>query len=170
MYSQPGKKLLFMGSELAPWKEWNHDASLDWHLRTEPHHRQIELLVGELNRLYRTEPALQVDTNPAGFHWLDADNAEQSLLIYERISHDGAERAICALNFTPEPRYNVRAGVTWPGQWDEILNTDAHEFGGTGHGNFGALEAAPVPAHGRAHSINLTVPPLGAVFLRRRHR
>jgi 1,4-alpha-glucan branching enzyme len=138
MYSQPGKKLLFMGNELAQVHEWNHEASLDWHLLDDPWHRQIQLLVGELNRLYRTEPALhELDCEPAGFHWLDADDAERSVLLYERIARSG-QRIIVALNFTPVPRYNYRVGVTAPGMWRELLNTDAVELGGSGQGNFGA--------------------------------
>ena len=166
MYSQPGKKLLFMGSELAQDREWNHDGSLDWHLRDDPAHRQIELTVGELNRLYREEPALhELDCDPAGFRWLDADDAERSVLVYERRAR-GADRIVIALNFTPVPRFNYRVGVTAPGAWRELLNTDATALGGSGQGNFGAVEAMPVGAHGRELSLNLTLPPLGAVFLR----
>jgi 1,4-alpha-glucan branching enzyme len=166
MYSQPGKKLLFMGSELAQIHEWNHEASLDWHLLDDPAHRGIQLLVGELNRLYREEPALhELDCEPAGFHWLDADDAERSVLVYERIARSG-QRVVVALNFTPVPRFNYRVGVTAPGIWREILNTDAVELGGSGQGNFGAVEAVPVRAHGRELSLNVTVPPLGAVLFR----
>jgi 1,4-alpha-glucan branching enzyme len=166
MYSQPGKKLLFMGSELAQDREWNHDASLDWHLLDDPAHRQIQLLVGELNRLYRDEPALhELDCEPAGFHWLDAADAERSVLVYERIARGGA-RIVVGLNFTPVPRFNYRIGVTAPGRWRELLNTDAVELGGSGQGNFGGVEAAPVRAHGRELSLNVTLPPLGAVWLR----
>jgi 1,4-alpha-glucan branching enzyme len=166
MYSQPGKKLLFMGSEFAQEREWNHDASLDWHLLDDPGHRQIQLLVGELNRLYREEPALhERDCEPAGFQWLDADDGERSVLVYERIARDG-QRIVIALNFTPVPRTNYRVGVTAPGMWHELLNTDAVELGGSGQGNFGVAEAAPVRAHGRELSLNLTLPPLGAVWLR----
>jgi 1,4-alpha-glucan branching enzyme len=166
-WSQPGKKLLFMGQEFAQWAEWNHDASLDWHLLGDPAHRQIQLLVGELNRLYRSEPALhELDCEPAGFQWLSANDAEKSVIVYERIGrHD--ERVIVALNFTPVPRHNYRVGVTRPGLWSEILNTDAVELGGSGHGNLGAIEAAPVRANERPFSLTLTVPPLGAVFMRR---
>jgi 1,4-alpha-glucan branching enzyme len=167
MYSQPGKKLLFMGSELAQWREWNHDSSLDWHLLDDPAHRQIQLLVGELNRLYRSERTLhELDTEPAGFQWLDADDAERSVLVYERLSRDG-DRMLVALNFTPVPRPNYRVGVTIPGLYREILNTDAVELGGSGQGNLGAVESAPVRAHRREHSLNLTLPPLGALYLRR---
>ena len=168
MFSQPGKKLLFMGSELAPDREWNHDASLDWHLEREPAHAQIALLVGELNRLYKDHPALhELDCEPGGFHWLDADDAERSILLYERVARDGAgaDAIVCALNFTPVPRPNVRIGVRAPGAWVELLNTDATAFGGSGIGNLGAVEAVPVRAHRRDLSINVTVPPLGALLL-----
>ena len=167
MYSLPGKKLLFMGSELGQWREWNHDGSLDWHLLDDPAHRQLQLLVGELNRLYKTEPALhQLDAERAGFHWLDADDAARSVLVYERIARDGS-RVVCGLNFTPVPRFNYKIGVTEPGPWSEILNTDAIELGGSGQGNFGAVDTTPVRAHRRDLSINVTLPPLGAVLFRR---
>jgi 1,4-alpha-glucan branching enzyme len=167
MYSQPGKKLLFMGSEFGQEREWNHDASLDWHLLDDPAHRQLQLLVGELNRLYRDEPALhELDCDPAGFHWLDPDDAERSVLTYERIARDG-ERIVVGLNFTPVPRFNYRVGVTAPGVWRELLNTDAVAFGGSGQGNFGAAEAVPVRAQHRELSLNLTLPPLGCVLFRR---
>jgi 1,4-alpha-glucan branching enzyme len=167
MYSQPGKKLLFMGGEFGQDAEWNHEASLDWHLLDEPAHRQLQLLVGELNRLYRDEPALhQLDCDPAGFRWIDADDAERSVLAYERIARDG-RRVVVALNFTPVPRFNYRIGVGEPGVWREVLNTDAVELGGSGQGNFGGAEAVPVRAHGCELSLNLTLPPLGAVLFRR---
>lgn len=168
LYSQPGKKLLFMGSELAQFAEWNHDASLDWHLLDQAEHQHIQLLVGELNRLYRTIPALhERDCDPGGFQWVVVDDAAHSVLVYERIARDG-ERVIIALNFTPEPRSNYRVGVTTPGHWDEILNTDARELGGSGHGNLGGVSTNPVRSHGRSSSINLVLPPLGSVWLRRR--
>jgi 1,4-alpha-glucan branching enzyme len=157
-----------MGAELAAPTEWNHDASLDWRLLDDPAHRQVQLLVGELNRLYRTEPALhQRDCEPAGFEWIIVDDAEHSVLVFERVAADDA-RVIVALNFTPVPRHNVRVGVLAPGWWDEILNTDGVEVGGSGQGNLGGVEATPVRAHGRELSINLTLPPLAAVYLRRR--
>jgi 1,4-alpha-glucan branching enzyme len=166
-WSQPGKKLLFMGGELAQWSEWNHDASLDWHLLDDVSHRQIQLLVGELNRLYRSEPALhELDCERAGFDWIVVDDAANSVLVYERIAKSG-QRVIVALNLTPVPRFNYRVGVRQLGLWSEILNTDGTELGGSGHGNLGGVEATPVPMHGRPFSLNLTLPPLGAVFLRR---
>ncbi len=167
MFSQPGKKLLFMGSEFGQWSEWGHDSSLDWHLLDDPMHAQIALLVGELNRLYKDHKALhELDAEPAGFHWLDADDAERSVLVYERIARDGT-RIVCGLNFTPVPRFNYRIGVQDAGDWSEILNTDAIDLGGSGQGNFGVVKPTPGRAHGRELSINVTLPPLGAVFLRR---
>ena len=167
MFSQPGKKLLFMGSELATDREWNHDASLDWHLEREPSHAQIALLVGELNRLYKDHPALhELDCEPGGHHWLDADDADRSLLLYERVARDGSA-ILCALNFTPVPRPNIRIGVRAAGSWAELLNTDAAVFGGSGVGNLGVVEAVPVRAHRRDMSINVTLPPLGALLLHR---
>jgi 1,4-alpha-glucan branching enzyme len=165
-WSQPGKKLLFMGDELAQWNEWNHDASLDWHLLDDIGHRQIQLLIGELNRLYKTEPALhELDCEPAGFQWVVVDDAENSTLAYERIAKND-QRILVALNFTPVPRFNYRVGVTKQGLWSEIMNTDGTELGGSGHGNLGGVEATPVRMHNRPYSLNLTLPPLGAVFMR----
>ncbi len=165
MYSQPGKKLLFMGSEFAPEREWNHDASLDWHLLEDPAHARIQLLVGELNRIYRDHaPLHELDCDPAGFHWLDADDSERSVLVYERRARDRSA-IIIALNFTPVVRANYRIGVPAMGLYRELLNTDAVELGGSGQGNLGGVQATPVRAHRRELSINVTLPPLGAVFL-----
>ncbi len=163
MYSLPGKKLLFMGNELASEHEWNHEASLEWHLLERAPHRQVMELVGVLNRLYRAEPALhELDCDPAGFEWLVADDIDQSVLVFARIARDGA-RIICAMNFTPVVRHGYRIAVTTPESWREILNTDALEHGGSGQGNAGTLEATA----GRARTIAVTLPPLGAVFLKR---
>ncbi|HEY1817043.1 MAG TPA: 1,4-alpha-glucan branching protein GlgB [Kofleriaceae bacterium] len=162
MFSLPGKKLLFMGDELAAEHEWNHDASLDWaHANG-----QIQLLVGQLNHLYKTEAALhELDADPAGFRWIDPDDSERSVLTYERVARSG-DAIACALNFTPVPRHNYRIGVASPGRWHELLNTDAADYGGSGQGNMGGIESAPVRARGREHSITATVPPLGAVWFR----
>ncbi len=168
MFAQPGKKLLFMGSELAQWNEWNHDASLDWHLLADPMHRAVEHLVGTLNHLYRTEPALhELDHDPAGFQWLEADDMERSVLVFERVAQDPANRLVIACNFTPIPRPNYRVGVAAPGTYREILNTDAESFGGSGTGNLGEVAVTPAQAHGRDLSINLTIPPLGLIILQR---
>ncbi|MEO6777101.1 MAG: 1,4-alpha-glucan branching protein GlgB [Kofleriaceae bacterium] len=164
MYSQPGKKLLFMGDELAADREWNHDASLAWELLDQPAHAQIQLLVGELNRMYRDIRALhELDCAPAGFRWIDADDRANSVLSYERLARDGSS-VVCVLNFTPVPRHNYRVGVAKPGLWHELLNTDSTTFGGSGQGNLGAVEAMPVRSHGRELSLAITVPPLAAVW------
>jgi 1,4-alpha-glucan branching enzyme len=165
-HAQPGKKLLFMGGEFGQEREWNHDASLDWHLLSDPGHAQIQLLVGELNRLHREEPALhRWDSDPRGFSWIDANDAEQSVATLMRRDERGGT-IVCAFNFTPVPRHNYRVGVDSDGDWLEILNTDAKAFGGSGHGNGGRVAASVVPAHGRRFSLTLTLPPLGAVFLK----
>jgi 1,4-alpha-glucan branching enzyme len=169
MYSQPGKKLLFMGSELAPMTEWNHDGALPWQLLDDPAHRSISLLVGELNQLYKSERALhELDTEPPGFHWLEANDAANSVLVYERRARDPNDRVIVALNFTPVPRQNYRVGVERPGSYAELLNTDSKDFGGSGIGNLGTVESAPARAHGYEHSLTLTLPPLAAIFLEHR--
>jgi 1,4-alpha-glucan branching enzyme len=165
MWSQPGKKLLFMGGELAQWNEWNHDASLDWHLEDDPRHAGIERLVAMLNGLYKGDPALhQGDVDASGFSWIDASNAKDSILVYARKGHRDEDVVIVALNFTPVPRPNVRIGVPHAGRWRELFNSDAREYGGSGHGNLGGVDSVPIPFHGRRHSIVVSLPPLGAVF------
>jgi 1,4-alpha-glucan branching enzyme len=173
MWAQPGKKLLFMGGEFGQHREWNHEVSLDWHLLQEaPAHGQLQLLVGELNRLYRDEPALhELDADPAGFEWVAADDIENSVYAFLRKPREnggaGAQPVLALFNCTPVPRFNYRVGVPGEGVWAEILNTDAAAFGGSNHGNVGAVQATPVQSHGRQWSVNLTLPPLGALFLRR---
>ncbi|MGH9458924.1 MAG: 1,4-alpha-glucan branching protein GlgB [Thermoanaerobaculia bacterium] len=165
MWTQPGKKLLFMGGELAQWSEWNHERSLDWHLAEYAPHAGIGRLIRELNRLYRDYAALhQLDTDPAGFQWIDGSDADQSVLSYLRVGRDGSRPIAVVLNFTPVPRPNYRIGVPRGGRWGEIFNSDAEEFGGAGQGNMGGADAAPVGMHGRPYSLTVTVPPLGAVL------
>ncbi|MCC6997179.1 MAG: 1,4-alpha-glucan branching protein GlgB [Deltaproteobacteria bacterium] len=166
MWAQPGKKLLFMGGEFGQEREWNHDMSLDWHLLHQPAHAQLQLLVGELNRLHRETPALhQLDSDPRGFEWLEADDADQGVLAFLRLGEAGAAPVVCVFNTTPLPRKNYRVGVAQAGRYRELLNTDAHDFGGSGQGNLGGVTATPVGWKQRPLSLNLTVPPLGAVFL-----
>ena len=166
MYGQPGKKLLFMGGEFGQWSEWYHEASLDWHLLDEPRHAALQRWVEDLNRVYRQEPALFTqDFTPAGFEWIDCNDVMQSVITFLRKGREG-ELILVACNFTPVPRYNYRVGVPTGGFWQEVLNSDAVEYGGSGHGNLGGLEAAPIPCHGRLHSLNLTLPPLGVVFFK----
>jgi len=165
-WTLPGKKLLFMGSEFGQESEWNHDRSLDWHLEHDPGHQRIELLVGELNRLYREHPALhRGDCDPAGFSWVNGGDSTNSVLAYERHDPDGDGLALVVLNFTPVPRHSYKVGVPRPGLWRELLNSDAGDFGGSGMGNAGGVEAAPVGAHGRMFSLTLTLPPLSALIL-----
>jgi 1,4-alpha-glucan branching enzyme len=167
MWSQPGKKLLFMGGEFGQWSEWNHDGSLEWSLLDQPMHGAVARLVGMLNELYKTEPAMhQNDADARGFEWVDGSNAAQSVLTFLRRGDDEKDVVLVALNFTPVPRTQYRIGVPRKGTWKEILNSDAKELGGSGHGNLGAVEAMPLPWNGRRYSINVTLPPLGAVFFK----
>jgi 1,4-alpha-glucan branching enzyme len=166
MYGQPGKKLLFMGGEFGQWSEWYHEASLDWHLLDYPLHAQLKRWVEDLNRVYRQEAALFTqDFTPAGFEWIDCNDVMQSVITFLRKGREG-ELILVACNFTPMPRYSYRVGVPVGGFWQEVLNSDAVDYGGSGHGNLGGQEAAPIACHGRPHSLNLTLPPLGAVFFK----
>ncbi|HEX6963128.1 MAG TPA: 1,4-alpha-glucan branching protein GlgB [Lacipirellula sp.] len=167
MYGSPGKKLLFMGAELATWEEWNHDSEIAWHLLDDPNRRAFMRWMTALNTSYLHERALhELDCDPAGFEWIDTHDGERSVISFLRKSRDGRDQIAVVCNFTPVPRYNYRVGAPRGGYWREILNSDASEHGGSGHGNMGGVEAAPVPQHGRMHSLNLTLPPLGAVFLK----
>jgi len=168
MWSQPGKKLLFMGSEIAQRSEWSHDDQLDWALLDVPPHRGIQRLIADLNRVYADEPALhELDCDPAGFEWAVPNDAANSVLAYFRRS-SGGDALLVAVNLTPVPRHVYRIGVPGPGRWVEILNTDAEPYGGSGQGNLGGVDTGPlaVPHHGRPQSIDLTLPPLGVVILR----
>jgi len=166
MYALPGKKLLFMGIEFGQWSEWNHEASLDWHLVDETMHDGLSRWTGDLNRVLREEkPLHELDFDPAGFAWIDASDSEQSVISFLRRSTKD-ELLLAVFNFTPVPRYNYQVGAPLPGRWLELLNSDAPIYGGSGQGNLGAVDAAPIGRHGHLHSLNLTLPPLGAVFLK----
>ncbi|UCG14482.1 MAG: 1,4-alpha-glucan branching protein GlgB [Deltaproteobacteria bacterium] len=168
MYSQPGKKLLFMGGEFGQWNEWYHEVNLDWHLLEQPLHNTLRRWVEDLNRLYRDEPALhQLDFDNAGFEWIDCEDAPRSVLSFLRKGRADGDTVIVVCNFTPVPRHNYRVGVPRGGYWQEIMNSDAREYGGSEHGNLGGVEASPIPFHGRPYSLNLSLPPLGAIFLKR---
>jgi len=165
MYAQPGKKLLFMGGELGQVGEWNHEASLDWDLLEKPLPAGLNRWLGELNRFYAGQPAMHVfDFRPEGFEWIDCQDSQQSVLSLMRRGRPGDETVLAVCNFTPLPRHNYRVGAPWGGFWREALNSDAREYGGSGQGNLGGVEAAPLPFHGQPFSLNLTLPPLGAVF------
>jgi 1,4-alpha-glucan branching enzyme len=167
MYGHPGKKLMFMGGEFGQWREWGHDESLEWHLLQYAPHKGMQRWVEDLNKLYRGEPALhEVDFANEGFEWVDAHDWEQSVISFLRKGKDPDEVILVACNFTPVPRINYRVGVPMGGYWQELLCSDAELYGGSGYGNLGGVEASPVPAQGRYHSLALTLPPLGAVFLK----
>jgi len=167
LYTQPGKKLLFMGSEIAPWSEWNHETSLDWHLLQYPSHDGIWKLVADLNRIYRAEPALyEWDADPAGFEWIDCNDADSSSISFIRWAHEWRECIIVVLNWTPILRHDYRVGVPYSGQWSELLNSDSSYYYGSGQGNLGAVYTTGEPFHGRPDSLLLTLPPLGGVVLK----
>ncbi|GLQ55563.1 1,4-alpha-glucan branching protein GlgB [Devosia nitrariae] len=166
MWTHPGKKLLFMGGEFGQQREWNHDSALDWHLLEDPMHKGLQTLVGDLNRVYRDCPALhQLDCDPAGFEWIEAGDAENSIFLFLRKGREEAPPIVVACNMTPMVRQDYRVGVPHGGRWREILNTDSEIYGGSNVGNGGYLNALDEESHGRAASLRLTLPPLGAVIL-----
>jgi 1,4-alpha-glucan branching enzyme len=164
MFGHPGKKLLFMGNEFGQWSEWNHDASLEWHLLQEPFHAGAKQWVRDLNTLYRGQALLhEMDSNPAGFEWVDCTDFQRSIISFLRRGRNPNEQLLFVCNFTPVVRQNYRVGVPLDCYWKEILNSDAVLYGGSGQGNLGGLAAAPLPIHGRPFSLNMTLPPLGIV-------
>jgi 1,4-alpha-glucan branching enzyme len=166
MWGHPGKKLLFMGGEFAQGREWNHDTSLDWHLLDAPRHRGVQRLIRDLNRFYTGEAGLHAqDDRPEGFRWIIGDDRAQSVFAFLRLA-DGAASILVISNFTPVPRHAYRIGVPRGGTWRECINTDAHDYGGSGMGNNGCVVAEPVAAHGEAQSLLLTLPPLATIMLR----
>ncbi|HTC34070.1 MAG TPA: 1,4-alpha-glucan branching enzyme, partial [Bryobacteraceae bacterium] len=164
MFGHPGKKLLFMGNEFGQWSEWNHDSSLEWHLLNEPFHAGLKRWVRDLNTLYRGQPLLhEMDSNSAGFEWVDCTDFQRSIVSFLRRGRDPNDQLLFVCNFTPVVRENYRVGVPLDCYWEEMLNSDAPLYGGSGQGNFGGLAAAPLPIHGRPFSLNMTLPPLGIV-------
>jgi len=165
MFGHPGKKLLFMGAELAQQREWSHDASLDWHLLEYSSHRGVQKLVRDLNRVYRSTPALhQVDFEPAGFEWIDWGDRDNSVFSWVRRGADGSCVA-CVSNLTPVPRENFLLGVPQPGQYRELVNTDRRDYDGSGVVNSCPLHTEDRAAHGRPQSLRLTLPPLATLIL-----
>ena len=167
MFTQPGKKLLFMGAELGQRSEWAHESQLEWGLLDHDAHRGISRLVGDLNRIYREEPSLhELDCDPDGFEWAVPNDSANSVIAFFRRGTSGT--SLVVHNMTPVPRHGYRIGVPHAGLWSEILNTDAEIYGGSGQGNLGGVGTGPlpVPHHGRPHSIDLTVPPLATVVLK----
>ena len=164
MWTHPGKKLLFMGSEFGQSREWNHDASLDWHLLDAPRNRGVQRLVRDLNGLYRERPALhQGDAEPWGFRWVVGDDRGHSVLAYLRQREDGSGPVLVICNFTPVPLFDYGVGVPTVGRWSEILNTDAETLGGSGMGNYGGADAQAIESHGLPASLRLTLPPLATI-------
>jgi len=167
MYAQPGKKLLFMGDEFGQLNEWYHESGLDWALLDDPFHKGIQCLVIDLNRIYRSEPALhELEFDGKGFEWIDCNDSEQSSLTLVRRGVSDENVLIAAFNFTPVPRQKYRVGAPMGGFWKEILNSDAPVYGGSGQGNLGRAESQPVSFHGRPYSLEITLPPLAAVFFK----
>jgi 1,4-alpha-glucan branching enzyme len=165
MYTQAGKKLLFMGGEFGQWREWNHDASLDWHLLAFAPHAGLQRWVTDLNHFYRQTPALhEGDCEPWGFAWVDCTDAESSVVSFVRQAKSTQDLVLVACNFTPLPRLNYRIGAPRGGVWREVLNSDAHNYEGSGYGNQGGVEAAPIPCHGRPYSLTLVLPPMAIVI------
>jgi len=169
MYGHPGKKLLFMGMEFGQWREWNHDLSLDWHLLTDSAHAALRRFVQDLNANYAAQPSLyERDFTPEGFRWIDCNDSDNSIVSFVRHGNDPREFLVMIFNFTPATHPGWRIGVPEPGRYDETLNSDSELYGGSNVGNLGGLNSEPVPAHGFAQSLLLTVPPLGALYLKRR--
>ena len=167
MWAHPGKKLLFMGGEFGQRREWTHDGELEWWVTGLPGHAGTQRLVRQLNEALRREPALhQLDFSGEGFEWIDADDADLSVYAFVRKGRDGAAPVLVVSNFTPVPRENHRLGVPRAGRWTELVNSDAHEFDGSGWGNLGAVDTAPVPSHGRPQSLVLSLPPLSTLYLK----
>jgi len=167
MYAQPGKKLLFMGDEFGQGSEWSHDRSLDWWVLQYPVHQGLQKWVRDLNHLIRTEKALhELDSEPAGFEWVDCNDAPMSVISLLRKGKSPRDTVLVACNFTPVPREKYRVGVPSGGYWKELLNSDGREYAGSGLGNGGGVTAENVKQHGRPFSLELTLPPLAAVFFR----
>ncbi len=168
MYGHPGKKLLFMGAEFGQGNEWNHDASLDWHLLQYAPHNGLKHWLGDLNHMYRAHPAFwSRDFEQGGFEWVDFHDADKSVISFLRHGRGPKDAVLTVCNFTPVPQHNYRVGVPFGGTWKELLNSDARTYGGAGYGNLGSVEAAPVSFYGRYdYSLSLTLPPLCIIFLK----
>jgi 1,4-alpha-glucan branching enzyme len=166
MWAHPGKQLLFMGSEFGQGNEWSADNGLDWWVLDFDVHQGVHRLSRDLNRIYRQTPALwQLDTQPEGFGWIDANDAQGNVLSFLRFSADGSPPLACIANFAAVPHEDYHVGLPQPGRWREVLNTDAAVYGGSGSGNLGDVEALPEPWHGRPASARLALPPLGVLWL-----
>jgi 1,4-alpha-glucan branching enzyme len=167
-YTHPGKKLLFMGGEFGQWAEWDHDQSLEWHLLQYLPHQGLQRWVRDLNAFYRSHPALyEKDFTPEGFEWIDFKDADNSVISYLRKGVNPDDPVLVVCNFTPVPRQGYRIGVPREGFWQEMLNSDAEEYGGSGWGNFGGLPADPIPSHSKSYSLLVSIPPLSIMIFKR---
>jgi len=167
MYAQPGKKLLFMGDEFGQVREWGHDTSLEWDVVQYPVHHGMQAWVQQLNRFYRAEPAMHaLDNTVDGFEWVDCNDNATSTISLLRKSESARDTILIVCNFTPVPREGYRVGVSHGGFWREMLNSDAREYAGSGIGNLGGVNAEEIPTHGRPFSLDLTLPPLAALFFK----
>jgi 1,4-alpha-glucan branching enzyme len=166
MWAHPGKQLLFMGCEIAQEQEWSHERSLDWHLLEQPDNAGVQSLVRDLNRAYRSEPALwALDSDPAGFWWLEANDAANNIVAFCRGTRDAERVLVCICNLSPVPRHAYRVGLPRAGRWKELLNTDSTFYGGSDTGNWGGVEAEPEGWHEQPFSAHVTLPPLGVLWL-----
>jgi 1,4-alpha-glucan branching enzyme len=166
MYGHPGKKLLFMGSEFGQWSEWSYARSLDWHLLEYAPHRGLQQWVRDLNALYRAHPALyEVDFGPEGFEWIDAADSANAVVSFVRYDAAREERLLVVCNFTPVPRERYRIGAPCEGPWQVLLNSDDTAYGGSGYAVPRAVSTEAIETHGRADSLELTLPPLGVLIL-----
>jgi 1,4-alpha-glucan branching enzyme len=167
MWGHPGKKLMFMGGEIAQEHEWSHDGEVDWAALDDPMHLGVQRLVRDLNQVYASEPALhQRDAVSTGFRWVVGDDRQNSVFAFLRYGNDTAPPVLVVCNMTPVPRTGYRIGVPRPGTWQELLNSDAAFYGGSGMGNGGSVATTPIQSHGEAQSLELTLPALGSLYLR----
>jgi 1,4-alpha-glucan branching enzyme len=167
-FTHPGKKLLFMGGEIGQWAEWSHESSVEWHLMRYQSHYGLWQWVRDLNRLYRSDPALyELDFDNAGFEWVDFSDQSASVISYLRKGRSNRDQVLVVFNFTPVPRLGYRVGVPEGGFWREVLNSDAEMYGGNGFGNFGGVEADAEPRHNRSHSLMMTIPALGMIVFKK---
>ena len=167
MFTHPGKKLLFMGNEIAQWREWNHDTELDWEVLGDARHAGMQRWVRDLNAVYQAERSLfEVDFDPSGFSWIDCHDQENSVISFVRRALDAANTSVVVVNFTPLPRIGYHIGVPVGGGYRELLNSDAEVYGGSNVGNYGRMAASDEPSHGFPHSLTLTLPPLGFLLLK----
>jgi 1,4-alpha-glucan branching enzyme len=172
MWAHPGKQLVFMGSEFGQGSEWSAEGGPDWWVLDYDFHVGVQRLVADLNRVYREHPALWTeDSSPEGFAWIDANDAAGNVLSFIRKNPDPApdgappEVMACLVNFAGNPHYEYRVGLPRAGRWREVVNTDAYDYGGSGVGNLGGVEATAEPCHGQPASAVLTLPPLGVLWL-----